>query len=72
MFARYWEKNGHSGYSPAYTFDWNEFLAHKQKGGSIKTFENKALIPVSEEILKQHLLGKSARGIYPILVIGDK
>ena len=67
VFARYWEKNDHSGYSPAYSFDWNEFLAHKQKGGSIKTFENKKLIPLSEEILKQHLLGKSALGIYPIL-----
>jgi len=67
VFARYWEKNDHSGYSPAYSFDWSEFLAHKQKGGSIKTFENKKLIPVSNEILKQHLLGKSALGIYPIL-----
>lgn len=67
VFARYWEKNDRSGYSPAYSFDWNEFLAHKQKGGSIKTFENKTLIPFSEEIIKQHLLGKSALGIYPIL-----
>lgn len=67
VFARYWEKNDRSGYSPAYSFDWNEFLAHKQKGGSIKIFENKALIPISTEIIKQHLLGKSALGVYPIL-----
>lgn len=67
IFARYWEKNGHSGYSPAYSFNWNEFLAHKQKGGSIKTFGNKRAIPLTKEILKQHLLGQSALGIYPIL-----
>jgi superfamily II DNA or RNA helicase len=67
VFARCWEKNDRSGYSPAYSFDWNEFLAHKQKGGSIKTFENKKLIPLTEEIFRQHLSGKSALGIYPIL-----
>ena len=67
VFARYWEKDGRSGYSPAYSFDWNEFQAHRQKGGSIKTFENKKLVPISKDILKQHLKGKQALGVYPIL-----
>lgn len=67
VFARYWEKNDRSGYSPAYSFNWNEFLAHKQKGGSIKTFENKKLIPLSKEIIYQHLLGQNTLGVYPIL-----
>lgn len=67
VFARYWEKNGRSGYSPAYSFDWNEFLAHKERGGSMKTFENKKLIPLTLEILKQHLFGRLALGVYPIL-----
>jgi len=28
-------------YSPAYEFNWDEFMAHKRRGGSIKDFENK-------------------------------
>jgi len=33
VFARRWEKNGKSGYTPAYKFDWNEYLLFKAKGG---------------------------------------
>ena len=67
VYARYWEKNGRSGYSPAYSFNWNEFLAHKQKGGTINNFENKKLIPLNKEIIKKHLLGDTLLGVYPIL-----
>lgn len=67
VYARYWEKNGRSGYSPAYSFNWNEFLAHKDKGGSMNNFENKKLIPLTKDILKKHLLGGIALGVYPIL-----
>ncbi len=28
-YARYWEKNGHSGYSPAYSLDWQEFKRYQ-------------------------------------------
>ena len=67
VFPRYWEKNGKSGYSPAYSFNWDEFMSHKQKGGTMSNFENKKVIPLSEEIIKEHLLGIVALGIYPIL-----
>src|SRR3989344_4363502 len=67
VYARYWEKNGRSGYSPAYSFDWNEFLSHKQKGGTINNFENKKLIPLTKETLRKHLLGGTLLGVYPIL-----
>lgn len=30
VYARRWDKNGRSGYSPAYQFDWDNFLAHKR------------------------------------------
>ena len=55
VWARYWEKNGRSGYSPAYDFDWDEFLAHKNRGGSMKNFPNKRLIPLAPDIIKKHL-----------------
>ncbi len=35
VYARYWEKDGRSGYSPAYEFNWDEFMAYKQRGGSL-------------------------------------
>ena len=44
VYARRWEKDGRSGYSPAYDFNWDEFMTHKRRGGSMKDFENKKLI----------------------------
>lgn len=66
-YPRRWEKNGKSGWTPAYSFDWDEFNSHRAKGGTIKNFENKKLSPVTEEILLNHLLGKETIGVYPIL-----
>ncbi len=66
-YPRRWEKNGKSGWTPAYSFDWNEFNTHRARGGSIKDFEHKTLLPVTNEILLNHLLGKDTVGIYPIL-----
>jgi len=67
VYARRWEKDGRSGYSPAYEFNWDEFMAHKRRGGSMKDFENKKLIPLTKDVVKKHLLGQHVVGIYPIL-----
>src|SRR3989338_11238941 len=67
VYARRWEKDGRSGYGPAYEFNWDEFMAHKRCGGSMKDFENKKLIPLSKDVVKKHLLGSHIVGIYPIL-----
>jgi superfamily II DNA or RNA helicase len=67
IFARRWEKNGKSGYSPAYSFDWNEFNAHRARGGSLKDFENKTPLSLTNEVTREHLSGHVALGIYPIL-----
>lgn len=53
VFARRWDKNG--SYSPDYTFDWNEFNAHKSSGGTIKDFKNKQLTPLTDEVVRKHL-----------------
>lgn len=68
VYARRWEKNGKSGWSPAYAFDWNEFNAHRAHGGTIKDFENKTLIPFTDNVARKHLDGKETVGIYPILL----
>lgn len=65
VFARRWDKNG--SYFPDYTFDWNEFNAHKANGGTIKDFKNKKTTPITDEIIHKHLSGQITVGIYPIL-----
>ena len=67
VYARHWEKDGRSGYSPAYDFNWDEFMAHKRRGGSMKDFENKKLIPLTKEVVGKHLSGQHIVGTYPIL-----
>ena len=67
VYARRWEKDGRSGYSPAYDFNWDEFMTHKRRGGSMKDFENKKLIPLAKEVVKKHLIGQYVVGTYPIL-----
>ncbi len=67
VYARRWEKNGRSGYSPAYQFDWGTFLAHKRQGGTMATFEQKTAIPLTPDVIQKHLLGQYMIGIYPLL-----
>jgi superfamily II DNA or RNA helicase len=67
IFARRWEKEGRSGYGPAYEFNWNEFLAHKKHGGTMATFKNKTAIPLTPDVIRKHLIGQQVVGIYPLL-----
>ncbi len=67
VFARRWQKGAKSGYSPVYVFDWNVFLAHKEKGGNFGDFEAKQKIPLTKDIIKKHLIGAYCIGIYPLL-----
>jgi superfamily II DNA or RNA helicase len=67
VYARHWEKDGRSGYSPAYEFDWTEFMVHKRRGGTMKDFENKKLLPITEDVIHGHLTGRHTVGVYPIL-----
>ncbi len=67
VFARHWEKNGKSGYSPAYDFNWQEFMAFKATGGTMRDFPNKKIVPLSSSVVRSHLLGENTIGIYPLL-----
>ena len=67
IFARRWEKGGKSGYSPAYSFNWDEFNAHRSHGGTLKNFENKESLALTDEVIYEHMTGRVALGIYPIL-----
>jgi len=67
VFAIRWEKNGKSGYWPAYDINWTEYSLHKMQGGSVEDFPGKQKIPLTDERLIQHLTGKEIIGIYPLL-----
>jgi hypothetical protein len=41
VFAIRWERDGRSGYMPAYDLNWDEFAILKANGGILKDFDNK-------------------------------
>ena len=68
VYARRWEKWEKHGWSPAYSFDWDEFNVHRANGGTMKDFQNKTYTPYTAQALIKHLEGKDMLGIYPILL----
>lgn len=66
VYAKYWEKNGKSGYSPAYQINWSEFMAFKAKGGRFSDFPNKKPLFLTIEAIQSHLNGYQTIGIYPL------
>ncbi|MDZ7722184.1 MAG: DEAD/DEAH box helicase family protein [candidate division KSB1 bacterium] len=67
IYAIRWEKNGYSGYMPAYKVDWSLYKIHKAKGGTFKNYKNKKLLPVDNSAIASHLAGEKCCGIYPLL-----
>jgi superfamily II DNA or RNA helicase len=62
-----WEaKTGKSGYSPACANEWKRPLCVKPR---LKCSEcdNRELIPVTDEVIQDHLTGKYTIGVYPLL-----
>jgi superfamily II DNA or RNA helicase len=67
VFARRWESaNGKSGYSPVCVNEWKVGLCGKP---SIKcvSCENRKLLPITDYIVFDHLVGKHVIGLYPLL-----
>jgi hypothetical protein len=67
VFAIRWERNGKSGYMPAYILDWDQFKIHKAKGGTLKDFKNKEYARLTDQRILNHLNGKEVVGVYPLL-----
>jgi superfamily II DNA or RNA helicase len=67
IYAVRWEKDGRSGYMPAYKVDWTNYNKHKTQGGTFKDYKNKEYLPFDELAIKAHLAGKKTCGIYPLL-----
>lgn len=62
-----WEKDGGSGYIPAYKVDWSDYNKHKAQGGTFKDYKNKEYLPFDNSAIESHLSGKETCGIYPLL-----
>jgi hypothetical protein len=67
VFARRWEKDGKSGYMPAYFFDPYMYKAHRIKGGTFQNFTSKSYLQLTEEEIIKHREGQQLIGIYPLL-----
>ncbi len=67
VFARHWEKDGKSGYAPAYDVDWMAYNDHKRRGGTWLNFKGKTLLALTPDVIKKHFLGVQTIGIYPLL-----
>jgi len=63
-----WEgKYGNSGYSPACANEWKRPLCSKPKT-KCGNCENRNLLPVTDEVIRNHLIGKHIIGVYPLLL----
>lgn len=67
VYAIRWEKDGRSGYTPAYKVDWEDYNRHKSAGGTFANYTKKEYLPFNGAALKEHFIGKSTIGIYPLL-----
>jgi hypothetical protein len=67
VYAVRWEKDGRSGYMPAYNVDWSDYKKHKAAGGSFKDYSKKEYSPFGDAAILNHLSGKETIGIYPLL-----
>ena len=71
IFPKLWisSKSSRKGYAPACANDWVYGLCGKGKKPPVKcgVCENKAYIPISRKIIKDHLQGKHVIGTYPLL-----
>lgn len=67
VYAVRWEKDGKSGYMPAYEVNWASYESHRAKGGTFKDYKDKKLKAINDEAFISHLQGKSTMGIYPLL-----
>jgi len=64
--VRWQNKKGRSGYSPACANEWDKSFCGKPKVkcGACK---NRQLLPLTDQVVSDHLTGKHTIGVYPLL-----
>jgi hypothetical protein len=61
--VRWQSRDGKSGYSPACAHEWDPLLCKKP----CSKCSNSQYIPISDEAIREHLVGKKVLGVYPLL-----
>src|SRR6266478_2929820 len=65
VYAARWEgRTGRTGYSPAGIREWDH--AASAGRGQKRSFRHSKLFPLSEEVIREHLLGRQTIGVYPL------
>ena len=65
VYAKRWEnKSGRSGYSPACKNEWVRHICRKP----CSQCNNADYLPITDQIIREHLSGKRTIGIYPLLL----
>ncbi|NLG66012.1 MAG: DEAD/DEAH box helicase family protein [Actinobacteria bacterium] len=67
VYAVRWQsKAGRSGYAPACAHEWNRAVCDKPK---IKCADcpSRELLPITDEVIHDHLTGRHTIGVYPLL-----
>ena len=68
VYAVPWEgKSGKSGYSPAGVMDWRAIHAARPEERKKVSRETRALQPLTDSAIRDHLTGKQTIGVYPLL-----
>lgn len=67
IYAERWEKEGRSGYMPAYKVDWSEWKNHTARGGTFEDYDKKERKPFDIHAIESHITGEKTCGIYPLL-----
>ena len=66
VYAVRWENTtGRSGYSPAYTDKWGRVRLGKPR---TEYAESQSYLPVTDQVIHDHLTGKHTVGIYPLII----
>ncbi len=66
VYAVRWEgRNGRTGYSPAGIREWNRASLVGQ--GKKRSVRHSKLFPLTEDVIRDHLLGRQTIGVYPLL-----
>ena len=67
VYPKLWEnRKGDSGYTPACANEWKRPLCGKPKVKCAQC-ENRSLVPLSDQVIYDHLSGKQTIGVYPLL-----
>ena len=61
------KRTGKPGYAPACSNKWEPGLCLLRTGGRCSDCINQAFVPVSDQVVVDHLQGRHAIGVYPLL-----